>query len=206
MTAWAWVPVGALGIVTACSARVVTDPPSGDGGAAEGGGGTGGSPVPAESVCHQWCEANTPDCGDIDACVAHCLEKASYMGSCAPAFEALLACKIDSEPIDPPDCGPTEPATGCNAEGALAQCIYPAGTCTEGGCVAGSSEVDPATRCDYSCGGTIYTATCEYVGADSFPLECACQVDGETVGTCQAVSGLGLARFGCCSAHFADSE
>ncbi len=208
MTPWAWIPVVALGMVPACSARVAVDP-SGDGGGAEGGstGGSGGAAVPAESACNQWCEANAADCGDIDSCLAHCLEQAAYFGSCAPAFEAVLACKIDSAPIFAPDCSPTEPATDCDTEDALFPCIYPAGPCTEGGCVvSGNQELDHAVKCDYVCGGATYTATCDHSAAGAYSFECVCHIDGTTVGTCQAVTTSGVGDFGCCSAYFADSQ
>lgn len=198
----------ALGVVCACGARVNFDPngeEGGGGGTVLGAGGAGGGAAPAESACNDWCERNKVACNDTEACVARCEEAAGYLGSCIPAFEAMLSCDTEPPPPDPAFCRYSEPS--CQAElDALVACVYPAGPCGQGECVAGSGTGDPAMECTVACGGVTFIAACNPVTSGSFPYTCTCLRDGITLGSCQALSGDGFGQFGCCSGLFAETQ
>ena len=100
---------------------------------------------------------------------------------------------------------PWESALSCEDEkDAIVACVFPAGPCDYGECYAGGPD-EPTLRCEYSCGGVLYTSSCDLYPARSEAAECVCQVDGETVGSCQAVGPEFMGHRGCCWAHFAET-
>jgi hypothetical protein len=199
---WRWLL--ALGTVLGCGGRAVVDAgPGADGGAGDGG--AGGADVIELPACAAWCEVQEA-CGYIGSCMDHCLEKASYLTPCEAEFEAFVACAATRKPLDPPACTEWEGESDCSDElDALYACVYPTGPCeTERHCTL--SGPNTFSECTATCGGVVYTSACEHSGLTTpFPMDCACQVDGETVGTCQNVTGDGSVGFDCCSEYFADS-
>ena len=200
---WKWFIV--LGMVGACGGRVVVDTSGGAGGTGEAGGGGG----VALSRCKDWCEVYTAQCIDMESCMAECLELASYLDPCESEYEALLLCQTAHPPLEPSDCN--KHPVSCDTQlDALKACVYPAGPCDVGKCIAGSgsaSDPGPAMEFNFVCCGVVYTSACGQAGSNSgFPMDCTCQIDGEPVGTCQSVTGLGVNTLGCCSAYFAESQ
>lgn len=159
----------------------------------------------ALSACNEWCEARAAQCGDVDSCMDHCLERASYLAPCESEYEEVLLCGAAHPPLDPLDCN--KPVASCDAErDTLLGCVYPAGPCEPGECFAGQAGA-PAMECNFVCGGVVYTSACGQGGVKSdFPMDCSCQIDGEPVGTCQSVTVNGVTSLGCCSAYFAESQ
>lgn len=190
-----------LGIVSACGGRAVVEPNGQD-----GGGGTGGANGVALSACNDWCEVYTERCVGNETCRDGCLERASYLSPCESEYEALLQCSTSHPPLDSVDC--TKPPVDCETQqNALEACVYPAGPCEPGACVTGNGLGAPALACDFVCGGVVYTSACGEVGSSGdFPLDCTCQIDGESVGACQSVTSIGVSGFGCCSVYFATSK
>ena len=168
--------------------------------------GTGGSGTTADQirgVCEAWCESYTAQCDYAGSCTDHCLEHAAYLRPCASDYEALVRCETGLTWLDQPNCTETKSGTACEAElGALLDCVYPSGAC-ESQCAVGADGA--ALECTYLCGGVTYVSTCNPSGSETgFPMECACQIDGERVGGCQNVSAEGSAGLGCCSSYFAE--
>ena len=194
-----------LGMMSACGGQAVLEA-TGEGGA----GGEGGISVATLSACTVWCGGPWEEqCQHDEPCMDRCLETASYLEPCAPEYEVALLCYATAFiPNDPPACDTPPDATACETEtDALLACVFPAGPCEIGQCVAGGPSPGPAIVCDRLCGGVVYTSACGQVGSGAgFPMDCECQIDGETVGTCQNVTGNGSAGLGCCSEYFAVSE
>lgn len=201
MRASRWGLFFVLGMVGACGGRVAVN----DGGGG-GDGGAGGVGEVALAACEEWCESRAEHCTYVGSCLDRCLELIAYVGPCQPEYAERLLCLAAHPPLDPEDCN--KPMDPCPAElDAVKACVYPAGPCDVGQCVAGPPEGTAAMQCDFVCGDVVYTSLCGESGkASGFPMDCLCQIDGEPVGTCQAVTGMGATSLGCCSAHFAESE
>jgi hypothetical protein len=189
----------AFGLLAACGGEVLLDP-------SDGAGGSGGGGAVAEAACTAWCEANAAHCSEVEPCLAECLERGSYLRPCAAEYEAAIRCRAAHPPLAPDAC--STPPAACEAvDDAMLSCVYPAGPCEPGQCLAGGSAAEPSLQCDFFCGDVVYTSACGQVGSGTdFPKECTCQIDGETVGTCQSVTPVGAVALGCCSAYFAESE
>jgi len=197
----------ALFALSACGGGVVVETSGaagGSGGGGAGGGGAGGAGgAPGQSACEQYCEAHAVTCDDEEACLANCLEIASYQGICEPELEAQLLCLKAHPPADPMNCYVSVPE--CKSElDARLSCVYPAGPCDIGECHIGGK---PYIACTITCGGSVYTSDCDSEGPGAEPpIDCDCRIDGELVGTCQAVTFVGTGTLGCCSDYFAHSK
>jgi hypothetical protein len=187
----------ALATVCACGGRVAVDASGGE----SGSGGVGGTGVADMPACHAWCEVVTQRCDYKGSCVDDCLEQASYLAPCQAEFEALMLCDIAGPPVEA--CFAIPDACDAAAD-ALWACVYPTVPCESTTvCKAGSND-EPSMTCTTVCGGVVYMSACG-LERSGFPMDCICQIDGETVGTCQNVTGNGSARLGCCAMHFAES-
>lgn len=187
-----WVlALGALG----CSGELV-DP-------SDEGGGRGEAADEITAACEDWCESYTSQCDYSGSCTDHCLEHATYLRPCAAEYETLVRCEAGLEWLDSPSCNAAKGGSACEAElGKLLDCVYPTGAC-ESQCTAG--EPGAELECTYLCGEVTYISACNPSGSDgAFPMDCACQIDGEDVGKCQNVTADGSAGLGCCSSYFAE--
>ncbi len=189
-----------LGLLSAC-AEVVIEREDED-----GGGGSGGAELFPDitSACEESCENYTAQCDYGGSCVDQCLEAATHLAPCAAAYESLTRCSATLEWLDEPEC--TKRRNSCAAEAdALFACVYPTGGC-ELPCES-AAGVD-GTSCSVGCGGVSYVSLCSASpDTGKWPMDCTCQIDGETVGSCQNVSGNGTYYWsggGCCSTYFAE--
>lgn len=187
MSTWSWFGWGGIAsALIACGGKVVfveTD------GGASSAGGSGGASGP--DICTELCDAGI-GCGQFVAadCPQWCAERVADAGSCAPEFEAMLRCAIESPPID---CM-ASPACQSKPED-YAACVY-------GDCIASAEcgVTGSVATCNRSCSREL-----EWIcTTGQAPLDCTCKVDGLEVASCTDSFGTGIAS--CCDAFFADAH
>jgi hypothetical protein len=184
----------------ACGGKVVFVEDDGAGGAT--GSTTAGSPTGSSGSSGTDVASSsgeTTSTGFIAPCQRLCMEHPDCLGGdCLAECEALYQPGCETETTEFVLClahnfGPAcELGNTCNGEFAVYQnCFAPTIDCVETRC----SEGPEACACEASCDGTMVLQSCQE--HDDF-FQCACSVDGRSIGECVQSDKVCELDLGCC--------